>query len=72
MPRSPSGTLVVAAWEPELERFRALVTPARDQGHEATDVFPVGIGLVDATVGTASRLARGTPDLVLFVGTCGA
>lgn len=60
--------LVVAAWEPELERFRtlasALPTPPIAGG--------VGIGLVDAAVGTATLLARHRPSSVLLLGTCGA
>lgn len=60
--------LVVAAWEPELERFRtlaaALPAPPIAGG--------VGIGLVDAAIGTATLLARHRPSAVLLLGTCGA
>ena len=60
--------LVVAAWEPELERFREL---AREPliPHIAAGV---GIGLVDAAIGTARLLAKHAPESVLLLGTCGA
>ncbi|MBX3263209.1 MAG: hypothetical protein KIS78_10105 [Labilithrix sp.] len=63
--------LVVAAWEPELERFRELVraAPGVDLALEAA---PVGIGLVDAAAGLTRRIAARAPGLVVFVGTCGA
>lgn len=60
--------LVVAAWEPELERFRTLVSSLPDVPLAAG----VGIGLVDAAIGTATLLARHRPTAVLLLGTCGA
>ena len=70
-PRKPEKRmklLVVAAWEPELERFREL---AREPliTHIAAGV---GIGLVDAAIGTAGLLAEHAPDSVLLLGTCGS
>lgn len=75
--------LVAAAWEPELERFRAL---ARDGGAVTDDpcaaepasgacdlaVEPIGIGVVDAAAGAARSIARLGPSTVVLLGTCGA
>src|SRR5262245_22646890 len=65
--------LVVAAWDPELERFRDLVA------EETTSSAPlrlsthaVGIGLVDATAGMTRCIAELEPTHVLLIGTCGA
>ncbi len=55
--------LVVAAFAPELEEFQRL---APDVATAA-----VGVGLVDAALGTAEALARTRPDVVLLLGTCG-
>jgi futalosine hydrolase len=59
--------LVLAAWEPELERFRALKNAAVDLNMDA-----VGIGPVDAALGTARSLAKHQPSIVLLLGTAGA
>jgi nucleoside phosphorylase len=56
--------LFLAAWEPELTRFRELA------GWIAME--PVGIGLVEAAIGTAEVLARRSPTHAVFIGTCGA
>lgn len=61
--------LVAAAWEPELERFRAL---ARKDLEISVRVDTVGIGLVDATLGMARCVARHSPAEVMLIGTCGA
>ncbi len=61
-----SRVVCVAAWEPELTRFRELA-----RGSSVT-VEPVGIGLVEAAIGTARLVERRSPDLVLFMGTCGS
>jgi nucleoside phosphorylase len=57
--------LVVAAWEPELERFRAL--PA----HGSCVTRAIGVGPIDAAFGMARALAEVAPDAVLLLGTCG-
>jgi futalosine hydrolase len=59
--------LVLAAWEPELERFRALKNAAVDLNMDA-----VGIGPVDAALGTARSLAKHQPSVVVLLGTAGA
>lgn len=59
------SVLVTAAWEPELERIRKLV-------HGSLETFSVGIGLVDAAIGTARGLGRHEPAHVVLLGTCGA
>jgi futalosine hydrolase len=61
--------LVVAAWEPELERFRALLP--RDLAASVV-VDAVGIGLVDATLGMTRCISRHSPSHVLLLGTGGA
>ena len=60
--------LVLAAWEPELDRFREL---AREPliPHIAAGV---GIGLVDAAIGTARQIAKHAPESVLLLAACGA
>jgi nucleoside phosphorylase len=62
---APPRILCLAAWEPELTRFRELAP-----GGIAVEA--AGIGLVDAAIGTAELVARRSPERVLFVGTCGA
>jgi len=59
--------LVVAAWEPELERFRAV----KNSGIEL-NIGAVGIGPVDAALGTARLIAKHAPKTVLLLGTAGA
>ena len=73
--------LVAAAWEPELERFRAL---ARDDSGDDPSAWepafggcdlavePIGIGLVDTTAGVTRSIARLGPSAVVLLGTCGA
>jgi len=56
--------LCVAAWEPELTRFRELARWIRTE--------PVGIGLVDAAIRTAELVADHKPQHVAFLGTCGS
>jgi nucleoside phosphorylase len=65
----PVSLLVVAAWEPELERFRAL---GNDVRNEQLNIEAVGIGLVDCAVGVTRSIARHAPTHVLLLGTCGA
>ncbi|HVV50964.1 MAG TPA: phosphorylase [Polyangia bacterium] len=62
MPR----TLVVSAFEPEVEPLRRLVR--RTRGLEMT---PVGIGAVDAAVGAARAISAARAERVIFVGTAG-
>jgi futalosine hydrolase len=66
--------LVVSAFAPELQGLRALLGPAlRAQvGGLTVAARPVGIGLVAAACGLATRLARTQPRAVVLVGTCGA
>jgi nucleoside phosphorylase len=56
--------LVVAAFEPELHAIREALpeVPAR----------AVGIGLVDAAIGTSSVVSELRPEVVVAIGTCGA
>jgi futalosine hydrolase len=61
--------VMVAAWEPELQRFRALVDPPVDGN---LNIDSVGIGLVDATIGMTRCISRHAPTQVVLLGTCGA
>ncbi len=64
---SPPRTLVISAFEPEIEPLRPLVRGAR-----RVKLAAVGIGAVDAAVGAARAIAAARPTRVLFVGTAGA
>ena len=74
--------LVAAAWEPELERFRALARDDSGAGGPSAwepafggcdlEVEPIGIGLVDTTAGVTRSIARLAPSTVVLLGTCGA
>jgi nucleoside phosphorylase len=69
----PSKVHVVAAWEPELERFRALV--AEDAGlvrGTTLNMAAVGVGAVDAALGAMRCITQHRPDRVVLLGTCGA
>jgi futalosine hydrolase len=70
----PCDLLIVAAFAPELVALQALLGPAMQAkvGGLVVAARPVGIGLVSAATGTATRLALGTPRAVVMVGTCGA
>lgn len=61
--------LVVAAWEPELERFRAL---ARDVPGVRPRIEPVGIGPVDTAARVTRCILQQPPALIVLLGTCGA
>lgn len=61
--------LVIAAFEPELVRFRELV---RDEMAAEVAIEAIGVGLVDAAIGMTRCIARHAPDRVLLLGTCGA
>jgi nucleoside phosphorylase len=66
--------LIVSAFGPELSPFRP-----DDQGRVDLDAKrhgalsgAVGIGPIDAALGTARAVARFSPSFVVFSGTCGA
>lgn len=62
--------LVVAAWEPELLRFRERLAASGGVGIEiAMEVL--GVGLVEASLGMMRCVARHKPDLALLLGTGG-
>src|SRR5262245_19804717 len=64
---NPSRKLLcVAAWEPELEQFRTLVSD-RDLLIEG-----VGVGIVQASVGMTRCVVRHAPTHALLLGTGGA
>ncbi len=70
-----SVILVLAAWEPELERFHSLAGQARLSASTSCArvvVAAAGIGLVDAAIGTSVALSIHAPSRVVLLGTCGA
>jgi purine-nucleoside phosphorylase len=82
---SPSGfrVLVVSAFAPELAPLRRHLRHLRraelrgssdELDEENARLVPVGIGLVEAAIGTARALAdeKAGPDALIFVGTAGA
>jgi futalosine hydrolase len=68
------GVLVVAAFHPELAPLRPVLGDGlRGRiGGRAVAALPVGIGLPQASVGAALRIAEARPAAVVLVGTCGA
>lgn len=67
--RSPSesgksATLVVAAWEPELEVLAGRLAGAR--------FAAIGVGLIEAAAGAERAIAAHRPARVILVGTAGA
>lgn len=81
--RRSMEVLVVAAWAPELERFRSL-SAGGDRGpgpsarlgkFSSARTAVVGVGLVEASAGMASLLSEVAglkPAAVVLIGTCGA
>jgi nucleoside phosphorylase len=69
--------LVVAAFPPELAGLEA-IWPLEGQASQVEvggirlSAVPVGIGLIEAALGTGSFLRAGKPRGVVLVGTCGA
>ena len=62
--------LVVAAWEPELVRFREHLAGA-PSGVELV-LATLGVGLVEASIAMTRCVERETPAAALLLGTCGA
>lgn len=63
--------LVVAAWEPELTRFRERLAGATVDGIEVvTDT--IGVGLVEAGIGMTRCVMGHAPDRAVLLGTAGA
>ena len=60
--------LVVAAFEPELAPLRAALG---ERLGEHVVLAAVGIGLLEAPLGTIAALDRHQPESLLFVGTAG-
>lgn len=63
--------LILAAWPPELAQIRRWLRTAEGTVQQSVSVAAVGVGLVEAAVGTASALAKFQPDRVILVGTAG-
>lgn len=65
--------LVVAAWEPELERFRSLARgQMADEVGLDVGIEPIGIGPVDSAAHVTRCILQQRPGLVVLLGTCGA
>ena len=69
--RANGALLVVSAWPPELQRFREISASLADAG-DTLETDAVGIGLVDAAVGTMRCVMRHAPGRAVFLGTAGA
>jgi len=70
----PTGPLlVVAAWAPELTGFRRRMARANKDAPRrlAIHLTTVGVGLVEAGIGTTSAIDRYRPRRVVLVGTAG-
>ncbi|CAN5916875.1 hypothetical protein BH11MYX4_BH11MYX4_63150 [soil metagenome] len=63
--------LVVAAWEPELARFRERAGAAPIDGVELV-LETLGVGIVEASLGMTRCVVRHTPEVALLIGTAGA
>jgi futalosine hydrolase len=70
----PKAVLVVSAFHPELAPLRATLgeSLAGRVGVVQVVAKAVGIGLANAAVGLASRIAEAAPAACVFTGTCGA
>jgi nucleoside phosphorylase len=66
----PDRFLVVAAWEPELQSLRRALAD-RPSLRRRLVARPVGVGLVEAGIGTAHALNEERPAGLIFVGTAG-
>lgn len=62
--------LVVAAWEPELTRFRELAASGAAAGLPIA-LDTLGVGLVEAAIGMTQCIARHRPHFALLLGTAG-
>jgi nucleoside phosphorylase len=62
--------LVVAAWEPELSRYRESLS-ALPPGIEVV-LASLGVGLVEASIAMTRCIIREEPSAALLLGTCGA
>ena len=61
--------LVVAAWEPELSRFRERLAELPSGIELVLDTL--GVGLVEASIAMTQCVAREEPTAALLLGTCG-
>ena len=64
--------LVVAAWEPELARFRERLVAASPPRDLEVVLDTLGVGLIEAAIATTRCVVRHRPDAALLIGTCGA
>jgi nucleoside phosphorylase len=65
--------LILAAWPPELARIRRVFrTAPYRKWLGQIQLETVGVGLVEAAIGTAAAISRHQPQLVILVGTAGA
>lgn len=70
----PARLLVVAAWEPELLRFRERLAAAAGAGtlpEAEIALDTVGVGVVEAALGMTRCVMRHRPDVALLLGTAG-
>ena len=67
---NPLKLLVVAAWEPELTRFRDRLAVAPPGIHLA--LATLGVGLVEVSIAMTRCVSEQRPTAALLLGTCGA
>ncbi|MDB4944065.1 MAG: 5-methylthioadenosine nucleosidase [Labilithrix sp.] len=73
MTAKPLKLLIVAAWEPELTRLREhLAASAVPAAALEVSLATIGVGVVEAALGTAQALAAHRPHVALLLGTAGA
>lgn len=63
--------LVVAAWEPELVRFRERLAGGLPGPDVEIVLETLGVGLIEAAISTTQCVVRHRPDYALLIGTCG-
>lgn len=63
--------LVISAWPPELAFLESARTDFSMARRARVTLASVGMGLVDAGIGTTRMLAEHKPDLLVFLGTAG-
>ena len=70
IPSKPPKLLVVAAWEPELARFRSQIA-ASPPADLAVVLETLGVGLVESAIAMTLCIVRHRPTAALLLGTCG-
>ena len=67
----PRHWLILDAWAPELDAFKAALPTLRRDRSRTFSVAEIGVGLVAAAVGATLAIAKAKPDAVILIGTAG-